>query len=392
MKGASMAIRSNNSKNTYTAGTVKKACDILKCFDSEQQMLRLDEITNRVGIPKPTAFRLIYTLVECGMLERHGKNLYTLCPTARRKKRYRFGYAGESEEFSFSRLVRESIQRCAYESGVELILLDNRYSATLAIRNAKKFVAEKVDLVIEFQAHHEAASEVASILANAGIPLIAIEIPHPGAHFYGANNYRAGWIGGHHLAQCCLNEWGGKCDELILMGLPIAGKIPQTRMAGTLVGIRELLPKLRDQQVISLNGNGRYEVSLEAVRKHLRRTQAKNVLIAGINDPSSLGALHAFQEAGKSQNCMVVGQNASIEARREMRSSGSRMVGSVAYFPERYGEAILSFAFDILTGKDVPPTLFVTHKLVTQSNVDVIYPNDAIIPMDGSDSLLFSSR
>jgi ribose transport system substrate-binding protein len=381
-----------SSQAAYTIASVKRACDILKCFDSEQELLQLDEITARVHLPRPTTFRILCTLVTCGLLERQGKNRYTLSTTWKPRNAYRFGYAGESEEFSFSRLVRDSVHRCAYQQGVELVLLDNRYSAARAIRNAERFVAEKVDLVIEFQAHQATAPQVAAVLAGAGIPVIAIEIPHPGAYFYGANNYRAGWMGGHHLAQSCLNIWGGKVDELILIGLPIAGQIPQTRMTGMLAGVRELLPKFHDRQVVALNGNGQYEQSLDAIRKHLRKSKARHVLMGGINDPSSLGGLRAFEEAGRANDCLVVGQNASIEARREMRTPSSRFVGSVAYFPENYGEAVLAFALDILRGKEVPPALFVKHRMVTKANVDEIYPNDALIATEGIDSLLYSCR
>ncbi len=376
----------------YMIESVKRACDILKCFDSERELLRLDEITARTRLPRPTAFRFLCTLVTCGMLERREKNLYALSANRKTGKVYRLGYAGESEQFSFSRLVSGSVHRCAYEAGVELVLLDNQYSATKALRNAKRFVDEKVDLVIEFQAHMDIAPQVASILSGAGIPLIAIEIPHPGAYFYGANNYRAGWIGGHHLAQSCLNIWAGKFDELLLLGLPMAGQIPQTRMTGMLAGLRDLLPKFDDRRVISVDGHGQYEHTLQVVRKHLRNSKAQRVLIGGINDPSTLAAFRAYEEAGRAENCLSVGQNASIEARREMRRPGSRFIGSVAYFPENYGQAILDFAFDILRGKEVPPALFVKHRLITPANVDEIYPNDVLIPMDSTDSLLYSSR
>jgi len=392
IRGRSRETASPVRRAEYANESVRRACEILRCFHGEQEVLKLDEMTQRVGLPKPTVFRMAYTLVECGMLERRGKNLYALCPADRHRKRLRFGFAGETEEYSFARIVRESMQQSAYEAGVELIVLDNRYSATRAVRNAEHFVDESVDLVIEFQVHHEAAVKVATTLAKAGIPLIAIEIPHPGAYFYGANNYRAGWIGGQYLAEICIAEWKGRCDELILIGLPIAGAIPQTRMTGTVAGVRDLMPNLSDLNVVSLNGNGRYETSLEAVRRHLRKSKANHVLIAGINDPSSLGALHAFEEAGRAQNCLVVGQNASIDARREIRQAKSRMIGSVAYFPERYGDEILSFAKDILNGREVPPTLFVNHRLVTKQNVDLLYPNDTLVPEDGADSLLFSSR
>jgi ribose transport system substrate-binding protein len=318
------------------------------------------------------------------MLEGRGKNLYVLSSIRKSGKSYRLGYASESEEFAFSRLVEESVRRCAYEAGIDLIALDNRYSARTAVRNARQFVQEKVDLVIEFQAHLKTATEVASIITGAGIPMIAIDIPHPGAYFYGANNYRAGWIGGNHLARVCNSLWGGKLDEVLLLGLPIAGPIPQTRMTGLLAGLREVLPRFQDNQVISINGHGRYEQSLEVVRKHLRSSRARHVLIGGINDPSSLGGLQAYEEAGRAETCLVVGQNATIEARLEMRKRGSRFVGSVAYFPENYGEAILGFAIDILRGKEVPPALFTKHRMVTGANVDEIYPNDRLTTAEGT--------
>jgi ribose transport system substrate-binding protein len=50
------------------------------------------------------------------------------------------------------------------------------------------------------------------------------------------------------------------------------------------------------------------------------------------------------------------------------------MVGSVAYFPERYGEAAISLAFNILQGKPTPPAVFVKHQLVTRDTVDLLYP------------------
>lgn len=385
-------MRDRSNSGDYMITSVERACNILKCFESTHELLRLDEITSRTRLPKPTAFRILSTLVACGMIELRSKNIYALASTDKSKKRYRLGYAGQSEEFSFSRVVSESVRHYAYAAGVELIQLDNHYAPRTAVRNAQQFVSEKVDLVIEFQTHSQVAPEVSSVLANAGIPLIAIDIPHPGAFYYGANNYRAGWMAGHHLAQYCCNLWDGKFDELLTLGLPMAGEIPQTRLNGLVAGLREGLPKFDDRQVVSLNGHGQYEKSLEVVRKHLRNNRGKRILIGGINDPSSLGALRAFEEAGRAEHCLVVGQNAIVEARREIRRKNSRFIGSVGYFPEAYGEAVLGFAFDILRGKEVPPALFIKHRMITSANVNETYPNDGSSGAQDFDSLLQSSR
>jgi ribose transport system substrate-binding protein len=102
------------------------------------------------------------------------------------------------------------------------------------------------------------------------------------------------------------------------------------------------------------------------------------VLVAAVNDPSALGALRAFEEAGRGEFCAVMGQNASPEGRAELRLPKTRLVGSVAYFPERYGEDLIRLSLDILNHRQVAPALFVEHKLITPKTVDHYYPNDGL--------------
>jgi ribose transport system substrate-binding protein len=374
----------------YNIQAVRRACDILKCFQYGQPGFSLSDIVSKTELSRTTSFRLLATLVEEGMLEKPAKNLYCLASQQWKRKRYRIGYASQSEEFSFSRLVSESIRSAAFDAGIELIELSNRYSASVAIRNAEIFVREGVDLVIEFQTNEDSAASVASKLIEAGIPIIAIEIPHPGASFYGANNYRAGVLAGHALAKAAVHHWGGQVDEVILLELAKAGPLPRSRLTGILAGLRELLPKIPDQKVLFINGNGRFEDSLEATRRYLLHTKSNHVLMGALNDPSCLGALRAFEEAGRAQNCLAVAQNATIEARREMRRKGTRLVGSVAYFPERYGDAVITLALDKLGGKEIPSASFTRHQLITPENVESFYPNDALISAGDGDSLLYS--
>lgn len=379
--------------STYNVQAVHRACSILRWFLQQgKNPQSLNDVVSSTGLSRTTAFRLLSTLVEEQMLERPEKNQYRLMTDHWRRKRYRFGYASQSEEFSFSRLVSDSIRSHAFTAGVELLEVSNRYSPTVAIRNAKAFVRERVDLVIEFQTIQQSASKVSGLLTEAGIPIIAIEVPHPGADFYGANNYKAGVLAGHALARAAEREWNGQIDEIVLLDLSVAGPLPRSRLTGTLAGIRELLPKISDRRVRFLNGNGRFENSLQITRRYLQHNRGKRVLLGAANDPSCLGGLQAFEEAGVGSSCLAVGQNASIEARREMRRPGTRLVGSTAYFPEQYGEAVISLALDKLQGKEIPPATFVKHQLVTPSNVDIVYPNDNFLAMDEGDSLLYSSR
>ena len=67
-----------------------------------------------------------------------------------------------------------------------------------------------------------------------------------------------------------------------------------------------------------------------------------------------------------------------------MRQPETRLVGSVAYFPEKYGSEILKVALDILHRRPVPPAVFVKHQMVTPENVNHIYPNDELMGMAGA--------
>jgi len=208
--------------------------------------------------------------------------------------------------------------------------------------------------------------------------MIAIDIPHPGATFYGANNYEAGLIGGRYLGRWAKECWAGAVDEIILLELARAGSVPRMRLTGMLMGIHLALPTTENCRVTYLEGDGNLGPSFDVVRAHLRSSRARHVLVGGVNDPSALGALRAFQEAGRTECCAIMGQNASPEARDELRERKTRLVGSVAYFPERYGDELIRLSIDILNLRQVPPAAFVDHKLVTPKTVDHYYPNDGL--------------
>src|SRR5260370_10410815 len=74
-----------------------------------------------------------------------------------------------------------------------------------------------------------------------------------------------------------------------------------------------------------------------------------------------------------------MGQMASREGRAELREPNTHLIGSVAFFPERYGPDLIRVSLDILNKKLVPPAVFVEHKLVTPSTVDHFYPNDSLM-------------
>ena len=167
---------------------------------------------------------------------------------------------------------------------------------------------------------------------------------------------------------------------MLLLELARAGSLVHGRISGMLAGLKETVPdSLETCRIATLDGDGQFKVSFERVRKHLRESQARHVLVGAANDPSALGAARAFQEAGRGATCAIVGQNAEPDARAELREPHTPLVASIGYFPERYGEGLIRLAVDILARKAVPPAVFVRHQIVTRENVDHLYPNDELL-------------
>jgi ribose transport system substrate-binding protein len=271
------------------------------------------------------------------------------------------------------------LTRAAADEKIDLVTLDNEFNSKLAIRNADLLIREKVDLVFEHQGDEHVSAVVSNKFIEAGIPMIAIHVPHPGATYFGPDNYNAGLIGGRYLGRWAKQAWQGQVDYIILLELPRAGLFARSRLTGTLVGIKEVLPDIDDSHVLFLNGQGRYGPSLEAVRKHVRRRGGARALVCGINDPSTIGGIRAFEEAGAGANCAGLGQGASIEARAELRRQRTPLVASVGYFPERYGEPLIQLALQILGKKPVPPATFTQPRLIVPGNVDHYYPTDPLL-------------
>ena len=197
--------------------SVARACDILRAFRADNEILRIRDLVDRTGLHKATVSRLVGTLQAAGVLRRGTTGHYSSEVRFVERRPYKLGYASQAENSTFSHEVTASIRRAAEHTGLELISLNNRANAKTAIANAERLVREKVDIAIEFQAFDAVAPVVSSILQKAGIPVIAVDIPHPGAVYYGANNYEAGLIAGRALGNWARRHWAGEVEQILLI-------------------------------------------------------------------------------------------------------------------------------------------------------------------------------
>jgi len=140
--------------------------------------------------------------------------------------------------------------------------------------------------------------------------------------------------------------------------------------------------------VTHLDSRGDFVRAFESTRHHLQMVPPRRTLLTGINDYAVLGALRAFEEAGRSNLCLAVSHGGVPEARRELRLLNTRLVAVIAFFPERYGESLLLLALDILNQRPAPPAIYMPVQVLTRKNVNEFYPQDTFIGSGADDAAL----
>ena len=350
-------------KRLYLIPILSKALDVLELLDQTNAPVTLEDVYQQTRISKTSVYRILKTLVHRGYVAQGQNGQYRLVS---RPRRLRFGFAVQSAEMPFSEAVASSVTAAAASAGIELLILDNRFDADVAIRNAEEFVRQRVDLVLEFQVEEHVAPHVAHIFKRAEIPLVAIDVPHPNATYFGVDNFEVGHEAGVLLAQYALNKWKGKVDWVLGIGFSEAGSFVQSRITGAFEGIRARLDTIPADRFLRLEGRGMRQSSLIATAEFLRsHRKGQRILVAAATDSSALGVLDAARQAGREQDFAIAGQDCIPEVLDEMRSGTSAIVGSISHGAETYGPRLIQLGIALLRGHIVPPYNYVRHYLVT---------------------------
>lgn len=350
-------------KRLYLIPILSKALDVIELLEQHHAPLTLEDVYQKTHISKTSVYRILKTLVHRGYLAQSQNGQYRLVS---RPRRLRFGFAVQSAEMPFSVAVAQSVTAAAAAAGVELIVLDNKYDPDVAIQNAEELVAKRVDLVLEFQVEEVVAPRIAHIFRTAEIPLIAIDVPHPNATYFGVDNFEAGLEVGSILAQHAQRKWNGNVDRVIGVGFGEAGSFVQSRITGAFDGIREGLPSLAPDRFSRIEGRGMRDASHRAMKEELRNHhRGERILVAAATDSSALGVLDAARELGCEQDFAIAGQDCIPEALEEMRSGKSALIGSISHEVETYGPRLIQLGIALLRGNIVPPYNYVRHRAVT---------------------------
>ncbi len=303
-------------------------------------------------------------------------------------RRFRVAFANVNEEpgaridgLGFTGAdIRRSFELASRSLPVDMIYYDNGGEAEKALSNAIDAITRKVDLLIEYNYDANANAQIGQRLKAAGIPVLAVNYPIPGAPLYGADNVTAGRIAGQALGKFAEENWSDQTLVAAILG-DVSDPNPSVaaRIQGVTEGLRKELPALSPMK---LDSAGHPVRAAGVLSKFLSAQTRRKVLIATLDDASALAAKSAVETAGRVSDCVIVSQGAdrSIHGgandKKEIdpANRGSIVLGSVAYYMDRYGYEILPIALRMLRGEEVPAQTLTKHVLISAKNVFVEYP------------------
>lgn len=356
-----------SKRDPYFIEAAGKALDVLAMF-GEQEEVRLTDVMARLGLIKSTAFRLLYTLEKKGYIERTpGGRGY------QRLRRRRIGFVSISQSIQFVAEVERGIGSEAAECGLDLLVRHHEFDSSLLIHQVNELLASGIRLLLCYNQDEHLSHVLADRCSAAGVPVVAITFPVPGAFVFGVNNYRAGLAGGEGLGDLIERKWPGSLDCVVVLDIPGSSPAQQARITGMLEGLRTRVD-VPASAVLHLHPDRHTATAEVAMHEVLHsHEQARHIAVLCYNDVNALGALRAVEAAGRADHVAILSQGGVAEVRAHLRKRRSAMWGAVAHFPERFGERLIPVVLRILRDEAVPAATYTEHVLLTRSNIARYY-------------------
>lgn len=294
---------------------------------------------------------------------------------------WQIGWSNPWAALEFSTLLENSTIRTAEAAGASVVgNCDIEFDPAKALGCTETVLQLNPDAVV-FPNWQEAAAEASMALYNAArVPVVNMDVYHPNAIFFGADNFTSGAISGVNAGLYAKETWDCK-DVWILLGENLtAGEAPDLRLVGFQQGIQAVCG-VPDERVVRIPVDGSTEQGLQATLDWLTgNPDALHPLAASLDDVVTVPMSRALEQAGR--DGIASGQGGELNAIERIYEGPveqTKFLGTTAYFPEFYGDFAVAVLIDILEGKAVPQEVHISHVYLDRDNIADYYTTDGVL-------------
>jgi ribose transport system substrate-binding protein len=270
------------------------------------------------------------------------------------EKRYTIGLANLDERNPLAARLREGLESAAarYEN-IELMVRDNALDLARARANVEAFVRLPVDLAMIFHIDEREGADLVVPLTRSNIPVISVIHAIPLTTFVGLDNRRAGQMVGEDLGNWIQANWNGQVDKVLaLTNLRVVR--PISERIGAALEVLRSQTGLHPDHILYLDDGGLPEVTRERVQEILQRWHdLHRIVVIALGDHIALAALETARALGREGSIVVGGMDGIQAAVEEFNNPDSRLIYSLSFDSQAFGEQLLDLATRILDGQHV---------------------------------------
>jgi ribose transport system substrate-binding protein len=279
------------------------------------------------------------------------------------------GFSALTLKNPFFKIIADSLTAEAEKQGFKVVVSDAERDVNTQARHIDDYIAQHVTAIVINPADREAIGPAVKRANDAGIPIFTcdLECTAPGvkiAGHIGTDNEQGGRLAGEAMIEA-LGDAGG--DVLILHFAQANSCVMRVQ------GFREVIDKHNADResgkivLTELEGGGLqdegFRVTADALQAHpdLRG-------IFAINDPSGLGAWTALNQAGKSEQVVIVAFDGQLEGKQAIKEG--KIYADPIQFPAKMGTDTVQNIVKYLDGEPFDENVLIPTQLYKWADAD----------------------
>ncbi|WP_396334463.1 sugar ABC transporter substrate-binding protein [Alkalihalobacillus sp. MEB130] len=316
-------------------------------------------------LTKKKVFSLIFALVVVSMLAACGGGEEAVSDTTEGSSGDKkvIGVSLSSVSDTFRTFIYDAMnEEAANHPDFEFVYSDAQEDSARQMNQVENFISRGVDAIIFMPVDTVAAPDIVAKVNEAGIPIVVVNQTFDGVDeataFVGSSSIESGLIQMEEVA----NLLDGKGNIAIMDGmLGHEAQIKRTE------GNMEIINEHSDMEVV-IQGTGEWSRNqgMNLMENWLQSGRHIDAVVAN-NDEMAIGALLAIEAAGKKDEIIVAGIDASPDALEYMQNG--KLDVTVFQDAKGQGSTGVQVAVKAANGEEVE-TEIIPYLLVTPENVD----------------------
>lgn len=274
------------------------------------------------------------------------------------------GVSLQSFNDKFTTYIMEGMKEVGEKNkDIKIVYVDAQNDSSKQLAQVENFIRQEVDAIIVKPVDTEAMTPMLEQAKDANVPLIGVNALFKGvedaASFVGSESKEAGILEMEGVAKL-LN---GKGNIAIMNGgLGHEAQINRT------AGYKEVVKKYPDMKIVS-EGSAEWDRSkaMNLMENWLSSGRKIDAVVAN-NDEMAIGAQNAIEAAGKQDQIVVAGVDATPDALDEIKAGNLDL--TVFQDAKGQGSTAIETAIKIANGEKVEKLNWIPYEVVTKENVD----------------------